>query len=465
MSTRLSDDFLREKEASPPSKSTWYGDGEIKGFGARHNPPTKKTPKGRISFAMNYWAEGVERRFRIGDFPTWSATAARAEAKKLRKRIDLGEDPADEKRARREAPTMKDLAERYKAEHLPNKAARSQKDDWAIIQYEILTVLGDRKVAEVHDGDVAALHAKITARGVPVRANRVLAVLSKMFALTLRRREGEDAPWRTQAQGNPCKGIGRNHEEGKERFFSPRELAALSDALGDYGETPAADCIRFIMLTGSRPGEAMTATWSQVEVEPGNWVKPSAHVKQRKIHRVPLGAAALELLDRLRKTRDESPRRKQSEFIFPGQSHGEPLKQLRSTWEAVSASAALALWRESDKPGVAKLVADLTATLRRPPTADEVRTLAAKSGLTLPPAPIDARIYDLRHSFATTGVTSGLTLPIIGRLLGHTQVRTTARYAHVADDPLREAAQKISATIAGAGKSADNVVELRGRAK
>jgi integrase len=460
MPTRLKDDWLKE-QVPPSTGSKWYGDTEIKGFGARHYAPTSTSPGGRITFAINYYAEGVERRFRIGEFPTWSATAARAEAKELRRRIDRGEDPADDKRARREAPTVKDLAERYRAEHLPGKAPRSQRDDWAMINNEILPALGDRKVADVHDGDISALHGRITARGAPVRANRVLAVLSKMFALCLRRCEGEDAAWRTQAQGNPCQGVGRNREEGKERFFSPRELAALGDALVEYGNTPAADCIRFIMLTGCRPGEAMAATWDQVDIEPGSWVKPSAHTKQRKVHRVPLGAAGLELLDRLRKSRDGSPRRSRSDFIFPGQSHGEPLKQLRSTWETVSEAASVALWRESDKAGVSRLIADLTATLRRPPFALEVRELAAKAGITLPPAPDDARIYDLRHSFATTGVTSGLTLPIIGRLLGHTQVRTTARYAHVADDPLRDAAQKISAQIAGAGKKLDNVEQLR----
>ena len=92
-------------------------------------------------------------------------------------------------------------------------------------------MLGSRKVADVHQGDIEALHREITARGKPVRANRVLAVTSKMFSLALNPMEGEQAPWRNQAQGNPCKGVSRNPEEGHERFFSEAELAALSDAL------------------------------------------------------------------------------------------------------------------------------------------------------------------------------------------------------------------------------------------
>jgi integrase len=354
---------------------------------------------------------------------------------------------------------------RYRDEHLPKKADSSQKNDWAMIENEIIPTVGDRKVADVHEGDIESLHRAITERGRAVRANRVLAVASKMFSLALKRKEGEDAPWRNQMQGNPCKGIARNPEEGHERFFSPTELAALSDALAAYGETPAADCLRFVMLTGCRPGEAMNATWDQFEVEPGFWVKPSAHVKQRKVHRVPLAAAAAELLERIKAQREKTPRRAQRNFVFPGQSHGEPLKQLRSTWEAVTGAAAVALWRDAKDPRVGALVADLERSLSREPTVVEVVALARKAGLKLPPAPHDARIYDLRHTFASVGAGGGLSLQIIGRLLGHTQMRTTQRYAHLADDPLREAAAKISATIAGAGKDSGNVVELRGRGK
>ena len=176
-------------------------------------------------------SSGREKRFTIGSYPDWSAEAARAEAKELRRRIDRGEDPALERKTQREAPTVRDLAQRYKDEHLPKKANSSQINDWAMIENEILPAIGERKVADVHEGDIEALHRAITERGRAVRANRVLAVASKMFSLTLKRKEGEDAPWRDQAQGNPCKGVARNHEEGHERFFSPAELAALGDAL------------------------------------------------------------------------------------------------------------------------------------------------------------------------------------------------------------------------------------------
>jgi integrase len=284
-----------------------------------------------------------------------------------------------------------------------------------------------------------------------------------MFSLTLKPMEGEQAPWRDHAQGNPCKGVGRNPEEGHERFFSEAELAALGDALVAYGPTPAANCIRFIMLTGCRPGEAMAATWEQFEIEPGFWVKPSSHTKQRKIHKTPLGPAAIELLDRIRGDREATPRSSRSNFVFPGQLAGRPLTQLQTTWEEVSGTATVSLWADSRDPKIAALVADLEKGLGRRPALAECQAIAGQRGVKLPPGLSDARLYDLRHTFASIGAGGGLSLQIIGRLLGHTQARTTMKYAHLADDPLREAAAKIATQIAGAGTSKSNVVSLSKR--
>lgn len=413
MVLKLTDTWLK-KRAPPATGDATHWDSEITGFGVRIFAPSSRRPAGAKSFFVNYRVGGREKRLTVGSYPDWSVEAARAEAKELRRRIDRGEDPARERQERREAPTVRDLAERYKTEHLSNKAKSSQINDWAMIRNDILPALGERAVAGVHYGDIKKLHEAITARGAPVRANRVLAVASKMFALSLLPMAGENMAWRDQAQGNPCRGVRRNQEQGKERFFSAAELAALADALTAYGETPASNCLRLLMLTGCRPGEAMRSTWAEF-ADVGFWDKPSAHTKQRKRHRVPLSAGATEFIERLRAKGGHAG----DAFVFPGQKKGTPLKQIRTAWEAVTAAA----------------------------------------GVT------DARAYDLRHSFASIGVGGGLSLPIIGRLLGHTKPGTTARYAHLADDPLREAAEKIGAVIAGAGKDGDNVVTLPERSR
>jgi integrase len=323
-----------------------------------------------------------------------------------------GEDPALDKREARAAPTVADLAERYRVEHLPGKAAGSQANDLAMIVNEILPDLGKRRVADVHHGDMAALHKKITASGRPVRANRVIACASKMFSLALTPMAGETEPWRDAMAGNPCRGVERSPEQGKERFFSPAELAAIGGALHEIGDTPGANCLRLLMLTGARPAEAMYATWTEF-ADPGLWVKPAASTKQRKLHRTPLSPAATELIERLRAQRHDGVER-----VFP--FTGRPRGEINRTWASVRARAGL------------------------------------EEG---------ARPYDLRHSYASVAAGGGLSLWVLGKLLGHTVSRTTERYAHLSGDVLAEAAAKIGAAIAGAGKTSDVVAFPKRRGK
>jgi len=202
----------------------WDDDPKATGFGIRSYSGGSK------SFFIDYRLAGRHGRHTIGAFPRWSVEAAREEAIKLRREIDRGVDIAGDKRARRTAPTMKDLAERYIADHLPRKATvGARANDEKRMVAEIVDKLGKHtKVAEVHGGDIAGLHRKITESDRPVRANRILAICSKMFSLALVPRAGETLPWRTAGQGNPCKGIERNREEGRDRFFSQPELTAIS---------------------------------------------------------------------------------------------------------------------------------------------------------------------------------------------------------------------------------------------
>jgi integrase len=411
MAEKLTETLI--KGLQPPARGERFiWDTELTGFAIKLFAPTRTNPNGARTFVLSYWINGSERRFRIGSWPDWSATAARAEAKEIRQRVDRGEDPARDRRERREAPTMADLAVRYRVEHLPRKSRQSQHNDVVMIGHILKHIGADRRVADVHHGDIVALHRAITDSGHPVLANRTVACASCMFSLALKPMAGEAKPWRDQVQGNPCKGIKRNPEQAKERFLSSAEIAAVVEALNAYGHTSAADCIRLILLTGCRPGEAMPATWSQFDVQPGFWIKPSSHTKQRKEHRLPLSAPALQLLADIR---ERAGKVEPSDYVFPSQCASQHQRQLRRCWNAVRKHARLA----------------------------------------------DVRIYDLRHTFAATGAGGGLSLPLIGRLLGHTQHRTTQRYAHLADDPLREAADKIANAITKAGGNGE-IVKLRG---
>jgi integrase len=369
------------------------------GFGARGG----KTGQ---SFFLNYRHNGRDKRITIGRFGTWTVVAARARAQELRREVDQGHDPAGAKRERREAPTVQDLIDRYIAEHLPSKAPGTERDDRAMLA-EIARHLGRRtSVADIHDGDVGDMHRKISES--PSRkggkrttyANRVVALCSKMFALSLRSVAGENKPWRDQAAGNPCKGVARNSEFGRERFYSEAELAAIGDALAAYPLQAPANVVRLVMLTGCRPKEALTATWDQFS--DGVWTKPAATTKQRKVHRLPLSPPAIELIERLRKTATD-------DLVFPD------VGPLASVWAFVRKRAGFG-------PG--------------------------------------ERLYDLRHSFASIGAAGGLSLPIIGKLLGHSHSATTQRYAHLDDDPLKRAAAQIGAVISNAGKPVAKVAKI-----
>jgi integrase len=419
---KLTNEFMRDFPAPERGSAMVWDAGHkdaIRGFGARFHAPTRRSPGGARSFFFSYTVNGFDRRVTIGEYPTMRVGAARERAVALRQQVLAGEDPATEKRENREAPTMQDLVDRYVTDHLKLPVKPEGKEDPRIADHrrmlnEMAEIIGKkRKVKDVHFGDVEAMHRKITDSGRPVRANRVLQVGSKAFWLSLAPRAGEDKPWRSAVDGNPCKGVRRNREEPRERFFSQAELAAIADALEAYPVQTPSDCVRLIMLTGCRPSEALRAKWSEFDAEPGFWTKPSAHTKQRKVHKAPLAAAALELITRRRKERDVA-----NPWVFPGAVLGEPLAALWHVWHFVR-----------DRAGLGK----------------------------------DAHVYTLRHTFASVGAGGGLSLPIIGRLLGHTQSRTTQRYAHLADEAAREAANKIGAIIAAAGRAGASVAPIKGR--
>jgi integrase len=405
----LTDRSIRALPAPSAGAVITY-DADVPGFGIR------VTAKNVRSFVLNYVVHGRERRMTIGRFPIWSATAAREQAKSLRRKIDAKIDPLDEQEAQacaaeaaRAAPTMQDLFERYAAEHLPRKAARAAADDQSMWQQIILPRLGSTKVDAVRHNDIDALHAEVGSSR-PVRANRVVEVLRKAFNLAIR--------WGWRAD-NPASGVHRNHEEKRARYLSAAEILRLSEALAAHPERNSANAIRLLMLTGARRAEVLGARWDMFDLEAGVWVKPSAHTKQRKEHRVPLSAAAIELLK-------DGKARATSPYVFPG-ADGRPLTDIKRTWLTVCREAGLAE--------------------RAPRRTRNGKVFHGKDGQLQMTWRTTARIHDLRHTYASILASEGLSLPIIGALLGHTQPQTTARYAHLLDDPLRAATERAGALI------------------
>lgn len=457
MVERLTDRIVRGLSA-PASGNKLYYDAELKGFAMRI------TAAGARAFVLNYRAAGRERRYTIGSFPEWSAAAARKEAGDLKKLIDKGHDPMADRHEERAAPTVGELIDRFVSDYLPKKRESTRREYTSILEKIVRPDFGRIKVAELRHIDVDRLHRKISQRA-PYRANRAVAVLSKMMNYAVKPLE-----WRDD---NPVRGIERNPEDRRERFLSPVEVAFLSDALQAHQDQRSADAIRLLMLTGARKNEVLSATWDQFDLATGVWVKPSAHTKQKKSHRVPLSAPALQLLMTMlaHKAEREKADRKAGRpvtdcpFLFPGDRDGSPLMDVKKGWAAVTARATVARWSTEADTSASAIVAKLRAASKvgTLPTLAACQAEAKVAGISLPPGLTDVRLHDLRHTFASILASSGLSLPIIGALLGHTQTQTTARYAHLLDDPLRAATERVGAVVAGAATASvnANVVSIR----
>jgi integrase len=384
-SVKLTDAIADKAEGPPHDGKRPYlihYDTATRGFGLRI------TKAGAKSWILNYRGQnGVERRLTIGTHrDPWREVAARKEALRLKAMVDQGRDPQGERNTIRAAPTVNDLIVRWREEHAPKLRPRNRQQNELLIGQWIKPELGTRKVADLRYADIEALHRKISTKGgrkkagTPYRANRALALLSKMFTLAVR------WEWRSD---NPCRGVERNHEERRYRYLTPAELERLVKALSEYSDQTAANAIRLLLLTGARSGEVLTATWEQIDLDAGTWTKPSSHTKQKHEHRIPLSAPTRQLLAGIARTDDR---------VFPG------LGQIRDDWAAICRKAGL--------EGV--------------------------------------RVHDLRHTHASILASAGLSLPIIGSLLGHTQPGTTARYAHLFDDPLRAATEKVGTIVTAA---------------
>ena len=373
---KLSDKLARETQP-PVSGNRIVYDAHLAGFGLR------VTSAGARAFVLNYKVNGRERRITIGQYPTWTVLAARKQAEQLRREIDVGHDPLEDRNAAREAPTVRDLFDRYAVEHLPQKAIRSAADDRSMWIKDILPALGSKKVAELTAHDCDDLHRSVSIDR-PTRANRVIEVLRKALNLSIR--------WEW-LERNPASGARRNPEPKRTHYLGRAEVGRLIAALEVHPERTSADALLFMLFTGCRRGEALNATWHQFDLDQRVWTKASSETKQRREHRVPYSQAVADILER-RRAASNVP------AVFPG-ILGAPLQDVRRTWVSVCQQA-----------GLQKV-----------------------------------RIHDLRHTFASLVASSGHSLLVVGELLGHSTAQTTKRYANLYDDSLRAAAEGVSISL------------------
>jgi integrase len=376
---------VRSVEAMKPSdKDVILWDSELAGFGC------KLTPAGNRSYFLYYRTKGGDqRRPRIGSHGPMKPEAARAIARAWLAEVAQGRDPSLSRAQDRAAPTFDILCERYLIEHAEvRKKASSAEGDRRLARLHLRPALGSKKVAAITRSDIAALHHQL--RRTPYEANRVLALASKMFALSER--------WGLRADGsNPAKNIDRYKEEKRERYLTSAEVSRLwqvlnSDAAKERVSPAAIAAIKLLMLTGRRLNEVLRLQWAWVDLDAKLLRLPDTKGGRLTVS---LADAAVGLLSDLKQSAGEHA------FVIPGAVKNRPLVNLQKPWRTLRA------------------IADLN----------------------------DVRIHDLRHTFASVGAGMGMSLHMLGRLLGHTQAATTARYAHLSQTPVQAAADAIGAEL------------------
>lgn len=381
--TQLGVRAVREA-AVPDSRERIHWDRGLPGFGLR------VLRSGSASWIVQYRTpSGHTRRASLGSHKVLTPDEARKQARQLLAAAATGRDPSRERREARAAGTVSQFAELYLERHVRAKLRPSTiRSTERALQQLILPVFGPCKLAMVTRADVARWHARF-AQGRPIWGNRVLLMLHHMYETALR------WGYLPESAINPATRIERHREKARQRYLTSAEVARLGQALKELVAEgriipSAAACIRLILLTGMRRGEAMGLRWEWVDFERSVIMLPDSKTGAKM---VPLGEAAIRFLKAL--PRDDAT------FAFPSWRHGQPLSNLNIPFEKLRRRA-------------------------------EVR---------------DVRIHDLRHAFASFGVQRGLSLPIIGAMLGHRDIASTQRYAHLSIDPVKRAADQISVAI------------------
>jgi integrase len=403
----------RNVEAAKPEEKRYViWDTEKKGFGVRVET------SGLKSFIIRYRVgqggrNSVAREMVIGRFGNWAPEKARVEAGRILNAVDNGQDPALERDQKRKELNVAELCDFYLVEGTANKKASTLSIDKGRVERHIKPLLGGRLVTEVRTKDITRfmqdvangktaddvrtkLRGRAIVEGGKGTASRTVGLLGGIFSFAVKQELRPD---------NPVRGVERYKDGKGERFLSSSELTALGEALRSAevagANKTALAIVRLLSFTGARKSEITGLSWSEVDFD-RNCLRLADSKTGAKV--IPLGPPALEVLSLIDRVEG-------SALVFPAESGTGAFQGTEKIWRKVRKAAGLA----------------------------------------------DVRIHDLRHSFASAGLMAGDNLAIIGKLLGHANVKTTSRYAHLADDPVKQAADRISNSIAAAmsGKTAE----------
>ena len=304
--------------------------------------------------------------------------------------IAAGRNLAEVREQQRSVLTLAEVVDRFLEEHGKKVERRTITEYERLLRRHAVPALGNRPIDAIDRAAIAKLHHSLA--NTPRQANLLLSVLSKMMGWAAKR-------GLFPSEANPCRGIDRYKESKRERFLSTAELARLGEVLREAEQDKtlspyAISAIRLLLLTGARLGEILTLQWDHVD--PDN--------RQLRLTRSKTGPKSIYLTTAVAEILQSLPRVKGNPYVIVGERPGAHLVNLQKPWQRIRARAGLE----------------------------------------------DVRLHDLRHSYASVGATGGLSLLFVGKLLGHRQASTTHRYAHLAEDPVRQAGEQISEAIATA---------------
>lgn len=393
----------------PDAQAFTVWDQEVRRFGVR------VMPSGQKSFVLKFTINRQQRWITLGRFGELTLEEGRKLALIRLGEVVKGVDPSVEIRGQKTAPTVRELIDRFLEEHvIPKTRETTAKGYTRFLRNVIQPRLGRLLVKEVSPAEIAKFHHDL--RETPRQANQAVAILRKMFNLA--------EVWKYRPLStNPCLHIQKNPEEKRERYLSDTELQALGEALveaEDKGTIPAAAlaAIRLLILTGTRHSEILKLRWNQVDLQKNCLLfRADEHKAGRRTgaKTIPLNQPALDVLASL-------PKALGNPYVIQGLHPGSHFVGLQKVWERVRQRVSA---MEAEKVG------------KKEKRKEDVVNIE------------DVRIHDLRHTFASVGVSQGFSLPTIGSLLGHSQPSVTQRYAHLDANPRAKASEEIAAKISG----------------
>lgn len=378
---------------SSNGKDRFVWDGDLKGFGVRIKPTGVK------SYLIQYRnSGGATRRYSLGKIESITLKDARKLARVKLAAVAGGNDPSADRKKERAAQTIAELGQYFLDVYAVERklSKRYVADCRGLINNTISKRWGAVKIKTVTRDHVRRL--KIELAGTPIRANRCLSLLSKMFNLAIEQGERAD---------NPVIGIERNQEHRRDAYMSLDELKLLLEVLNREDDQDQADAVRLLLVTGARIGEVVGASWSEFDLEAKRWVKPPSKTKQRRVHRVGLNTFAVDILKSLKARAEHQAKENNttvSAYLFPRrEDQTRPRPEIKKFWFKVSRKACLQ----------------------------------------------EFVLYDARHTFASHALVAGVSLGVVGALLGHSNPATTARYAHVAETATGAASENVGDLFKG----------------